>query len=123
MKLCRVPIAIAAVIFATAAALSPGTARAQSNAAADPVSALSAALSAACRANETQFANYLTTENKTAFLGLPYEKRRAVLTRLSLSSDRAHPIIAWDDQKCAVLHCQAAAQSAEFHFGEPRVHE
>jgi hypothetical protein len=101
----------------------PGSIWAQDVREADPASALSAALSAACRANETQFANYLTAENKTAFLGLPDEQRRTFLKRLSLTNDPGHPLISSDDQKRAVLHCQAAAQSAEFHFGEPRVHE
>jgi len=105
------------------ALLMPGSVSAQDARESDPASALSAALSAACRANETQFANYLTAENKTAFLGLPDEQRRTFLKRLSLTSDPGHPLISSDDQKRAVLHCQAAAQSSEFHFGEPRVHE
>lgn len=89
----------------------------------DPSSALSSALVAACRANETQFANYLTAENKTAFLALTDEQRRTFLKRLSLTNDPGQPLISSDDHKRIVLHCQAAAQSAEFHFGEPRVHE
>ena len=33
----------------------------------DPAAALSAAFMAACRANETQFATFLTTDNAAAF--------------------------------------------------------
>lgn len=103
--------------------LTPGRVSAQDAREADPSSALSSALIAACRANETQFANYLTTENKTAFLGLTNEQRRTFLKRLSLTNDPGQPLISSDDHKRIVLHCQASAQSAEFHFGEPRVHE
>jgi hypothetical protein len=101
----------------------PASARAQEARESDPSSALSAALVAACRANETQFANYLTAENKTAFLALPDEQRRSFLKRMSLTSDPGQPLISSDEHNRIVLHCQASAQSAEFHFGEPRVHE
>jgi hypothetical protein len=101
----------------------PESVRAQNARESDPSSALSAALVAACRANEAQFANYLTDENKNAFLRLPDEQRRSFLKRLSLTNDPGQPLISSDDHKRIVLHCQAAAQSAEFHLGDPRVHE
>jgi hypothetical protein len=113
--------ALAACIFFVL--LTPGSVSAQDAREPDPSSALSGALVAACRANETQFANYLTAENKTAFLGLPDEQRRTFLKRLSLTNDPGQPLISSDDHKRIVLHCQAAAQSAEFHFGQPRVRE
>jgi len=123
MKLCRVPIAIAAVIFATAAALSPGTARAQSNAAADAASALSAALSAACRANETQFANYLTADNATAFRALPATQRTGFVKRFALTDDPGKPLASTDAQNHTVLRCEATKATVEYRFGEARVHE
>jgi len=89
----------------------------------DPVSALSAILVAACRANEAQFANYLTGENKAAYLALPQDQRTAVLKRISLNDDAGKPLISSDDKNRPVLHCQAGTGTTEFHFGDPRVHE
>ena len=48
--------------------------------ASEAASALSAALSAACRANETQFANYLTADNAAAFRALPVNQRTAFVS-------------------------------------------
>jgi hypothetical protein len=119
------PVRFAALLAASIsfALLVSASAGAQEARESDPSSALSAALVAACRANETQFANYLTAENKTAFLALPDEQRRSFLKRMSLTEDPGQPLISSDDHKRTVLHCQASAQSAEFHFGDPRVHE
>jgi hypothetical protein len=119
------PVRFAALLAASIsfALLVSASAGAQEARESDPSSVLSAALVAACRANETQFANYLTAENKTAFLALPEEQRRSFLKRMSLTEDPGQPLISSDDHKRTVLHCQASAQSAEFHFGDPRVHE
>ena len=119
------PILLAAlvgvsILFAVLVAASAQTQEVRES---DPSSALSAALVAACRANETQFANYLTAENKNAFLALPDEQRRSFLKRMSLTEDPGQPLISSDDHQRVILHCQASAQTAEFHFGEPRVHE
>ena len=51
----------------------------------DPAAALSAAFMAACRANETQFATFLTTDNAAAFRALPAVQRTAFLKRFALS--------------------------------------
>src|SRR5277367_2832429 len=75
-----------------------GTASAQDGHETDPAAALSAAFMAACRANETQFANYLTADNAAAFKNLPAEQRTAFLQRFSLSDQTGKPLISADAQ-------------------------
>ncbi|MGD0956655.1 MAG: hypothetical protein ABR953_07465 [Candidatus Acidiferrales bacterium] len=89
----------------------------------DPASALSAALSAACRANETQFANYLTADNAAAFRALPQEQRAAFLKRFSLADGPGKPLFSSDPQNHTVLRCVAGEGTAEFRFGDVRTRE
>ena len=86
-------------------------------------SALSAAFVAACRANETQFANYLTADNAAAFKNLPADQRTVFLERFSLSDQTGKPLISADAQNHTVLRCIAPAGTAEFRFGDVRLHE
>lgn len=118
-------------IFMVVAAAAPAPAIAalpqapDTNAAAqsDPVAALTAALVAACRANETQFARYLTAANSTAYLALPLEQRRALLARISLLEEAGKPLISSDVENHTVVRCQSPGHPSEFRFGDPRVHE
>jgi hypothetical protein len=98
-------------------------ANAQDGHEADPSPALSAALAAACRSNEMQFANYLTTENAAAFRALPQEQRTALLARFSLSDEPGKPLLSTDAQNHTVLRCVAPQGTSEFRFGDARVHE
>src|SRR5579864_7880755 len=115
---------IVAVSFAaTTSMLWPVTTRAQDNAAADVASALSAALSAACRANETQFVNYLTADNAAAFRALPVSQRTAFVRRFALTDDPGKPLASTDAQNHTVLRCEATKGTVEYRFGDARVHE
>ncbi|HXQ26089.1 MAG TPA: hypothetical protein VN822_06765 [Candidatus Acidoferrales bacterium] len=89
----------------------------------DPGSALAAALAAACRANETQFANYLTADNAAAFRALPADRQKAFLKRLSLGDETGKPLLSSDAQNRTVLRCVAPSGTAEFRFGDARVTE
>jgi hypothetical protein len=89
----------------------------------DPAAALSAALVAACRGNETQFSNYLTADNATAFRALPAEQRAAFLKRFSLSDMPGKPLSSTDQQNRALLLCQTPSGSVQYRFGVARVHE
>ena len=89
----------------------------------DPASALSSALSAACRANETQFANYLTADNAVAFRALPQEQRAAFLKRFSLADGSGKPLLSSDAGNHTVLRCVAGAGTSEFQFGDVRSRE
>src|SRR5208282_5387857 len=122
MKIARSPLAVAAAL-ACLWILFQRTASAQDNSGSDPASALSGALSAACRANETQFANYLTADNSAAFLALPVDRRAAFLKRLALADEPGKPLLSSDAQGHNVFRCQAPEGTAEFRFGDTRVHE
>jgi hypothetical protein len=89
----------------------------------DPVSALSGALTAACRASETEFASYLTADNAAAFRELPADQRTAFLERFSLSDEPGKLLISSDAQNHIVLRCVAAEGTAEFRFGDVRIRE
>ncbi len=87
------------------------------------VAALVGALSAACRANETDFANYLTADNAAAFRALSPEQRTAFVKRFSLSDQAGRPLISADMQGHTVFRCITDQQTAEFRFGAANTHE
>jgi hypothetical protein len=91
--------------------------------AADPVAALSAALSAACRADETQFAGYLTAANAAAFHALPQDERAEFLKRFSLSDGPGKLLLSTDAQNHTILRCETPQQTAEFRLGAARTNE
>jgi hypothetical protein len=105
----------------------PAPARAQQSSAqsgdADPAAALADALVEACRANETQFSNYLAGDNGAAFRALPEAQRTAFMKRLSLSDSPGKPLLSSDDHNHTVLRCRAPETTVEYRFGTPRVHE
>jgi hypothetical protein len=120
MKAARVLSAAVVVLWVLACAPS---APAQEGHETDPVGALSAALTAACRASETQFAGYLTSDNAAAFRELSPDQRTAFLERFSLSDEPGKILISADAQNHTVLRCVAPAGTAEFRFGDVRIHE
>jgi len=87
------------------------------------VAALVGALSAACRANQTDFANYLTAENAAAFRTLPPDQRTSFMKRFSLSDQEGRPLISADTQGRTVFRCITDQQTAEFRFGMANTHE
>jgi len=87
------------------------------------VAALVGALSAACRANQTDFANYLTAENAAAFRALPPDQRTSFMKRFSLSDQEGRPLISADTQGRTVFRCITDQQTAEFRFGMANTHE
>ena len=114
-------VAPAALVFF--ALIAAQTARAQEAAESDPVAALSEALAAACRANEMQFAAYLTAANAAAFTALPQDQRAAFLKRFSLSDAPGKPLISSGAQNRTILRCETPQQTAEFRLGAARTHE
>jgi hypothetical protein len=115
------PAAIAAI--ALFISLSAAPLFAQDGTESDPGSTLAAALSAACRANESHFADYLTPENAAAFKALPADQRTSLLQRFSLVSEAGKPLLDADVQNHIVLRCNTPGTTSEFRFGAPRVHE
>jgi hypothetical protein len=89
----------------------------------EPAAALSAALAAACRANQVQFAKYLTADNAAAFRAMPEDQRAAFLKRLSVNDEAGKVLITADEQKHTILRCQSSGGSSEYRFGDTRVRE
>lgn len=89
----------------------------------DPVEALNNALVAACKENESDFANHLTDENAAAFQKLPPDERTGVMKRFVLLDAPGRPLLASDNQGREILRCEATDASMEFRFGAARVHE
>jgi hypothetical protein len=89
----------------------------------EPAAALTAALSAACRANQETFAKYLTADNAVAFRALPEDQRAAFLKRLSQVDDAGKTLLSSDTRQHTVLRCETSAGSAEYRFGDTRVRE
>lgn len=114
----------AALAAATIVSLALSSAPAiQAQEGSDPAAALSAAIVAACRGNETQFSNYLTADSAAAFRVLPAEQRTAFLKRFSLSDMPGKPLSSTDPQNHAVLLCQTPSGTVQYRFGAARVHE
>lgn len=99
------------------------SARAQESGEPDSVAALSDALVAACKANETQFASFLSGDNPAAFRALPASQRAEFIKRISLSDMPGKPLISSDGNGHVVLHCRAPNTTVEYRFGTPRVRE
>jgi hypothetical protein len=89
----------------------------------DPAAALADILSAACRANETEFSSFLTGDNGAAFRALPEAQRTALMKRLSLADSPGKPLLSSDDHNHIVLFCRTPETSVEFRFGAARVRE
>jgi len=85
--------------------------------------ALASVLSAACRQNDAQFADYLTAANAQAYRELPFPPRNAILKRLVLLEDPGRPLRSTDAAGHVVLRCEAPGITTEMRFGEPRVRE
>jgi len=110
--------AIGAVLLLAATA-----APAQESKDSEPAAALAAALSAACRANQEQFAKYLLADNAAAFRSLPEDQRTAFLKRLSRLDEPGKPLLSSDAQQHTVLRCETPGGSVEYRFGDTRVRE
>ena len=119
----RTPPFLALAALVAALLCPPAKARAQQTAnASDPATALTAALSAACRADQNQFANYLTADNATAFRALPPEQRTALLKRFSLADGVGKPLLSSNSNN-PVLRCEAPEVTVEFRFGDTRTRD
>jgi hypothetical protein len=98
-------------------------AQSQEAAAPDSTAALSDALVAACKANETQFADFLAGSNPAAFRALPASQRAEFIKRISLSDLPGKPLLSSDGNGRVVVHCRAPNTTVEYRLGTPRVQE
>ena len=121
-RLCGIATLAAALLLA-AMTMTPSANAQESGDAADPAAALADTLVAACRANETEFANHLTAASAAAFRALPATQRSELMKRLSLSDEPGKPLLSSDNDKHIVLRCRAANTTVEYRFGTTQVQE
>lgn len=96
---------------------------APSSAAQDSALALTAALSAACRQNPTDFANYLTSSNAAAFKNLSEHDQLSLMERFVLLDTKGRPLLATTTDARTLLRCEAADASQGFTFSAPEAHD
>jgi hypothetical protein len=89
----------------------------------NPSTALAAAISAACRADETKFATYLTADSAAAFRALTADQRTQFVRRFSLSDNVGKPLLSAGPGNYPVVRCETPQFTIEFHFGEAHVRE
>ena len=87
----------------------------------DVATALTGALSAACKEDDTAFAPYLTSENATEFQNLVGPQRTAFMKRVVQLDDPGRPLISTSDDGLPVLRCETPAISTDMRFGPTKI--
>jgi hypothetical protein len=105
------------------AALSVPSARAQQQANANPETALSDALSAACRQDSPAFASTLTADNAAAFRALPGTERTAMMKRFVLLEEPGRSLLSTKGNGQKIVRCESPSFTTEMRLGDTRVHE
>jgi len=114
----------ALAIFALAGIFFPALAHAQQQqSAASPETALSEALSAACKQDSAIFANSLTSDNAAAYRALPGPQRTALMKRFVLLEDPGRPLFSTSTTGHAIVRCESPGIATEMRFGETRLRE
>jgi len=116
VRACVLTIALATTAFAAGAG-------AQQQAGANPETALSDALSAACKQDAPAFAGSLTTDNAAAFRVLPPTQRTAMMKRFVLLEEPGRPLLSTSGSGQKILRCESPSFTAEMRLGQTRVRE
>jgi len=119
------PDRLKAVLLALAAiaALSQNGGAAQQQASANPETALSDALSAACRQDSPAFANSLTADNSAAFRELPGTQRTAMMKRFVLLEEPGRVLLSTGSNGQKIVRCESPSFTTEMRLVETRVRE
>ena len=122
-RLKPVPLkSVVAIILILAGAILTPSARAQQSAA-TPESALSDALSAACRQDATEFANFLTSDTAKAYRSLAAPQRTAFMKRFVQLEDTGRTLLSTGTTGHLVLRCETPSIETEMRFAETRLRE
>ena len=114
----RLAFAIAAIALFSAL-----PAWAQQQAGANPETALSDALSAACKQDAPAFAVALTADNATAFRALPTAQRTAMMKRFVLLEEPGRPLLSTSGSGQKIIRCESPSFTTEMRLGQARVRE
>jgi type II secretory pathway pseudopilin PulG len=115
------PILLALAIFSFLSAQNSRAHQQQVNA--NPETALSDALSAACRQDSPAFADSLTSDNAAAFRALPEPQRTAMMKRFVLLDEPGRPLLSNGANGQKIVRCESPGYTSEMHLGETRVRE
>ncbi len=116
-------LVVLTMAFAAAGLLSTTGAQTQQPVPASPETSLSGVLSAACRQDAAAFANFLTSDNATAYRALPAPQRTALMKRFVLLEDPGRPLLSTSATGHPVVRCDAPGVAIEMRFGETRSRE
>jgi hypothetical protein len=117
------PILLGLAIFSFLCVRDSCAQQLQQQISANPETALSDALSAACRQDFPAFANSLTAENAAAFRTLPPPQRTAMMKRFVLLDEPGRPLLSTADNGQKLVRCESPGFTSELRFGETRVRE
>jgi hypothetical protein len=111
--------------LAAVAAFSELGARAQQQqqANANPATALSDALSAACRQDSPAFANTLTADSAEAFRALPGAQRTAMMKRFVLLEEPGRVLLSTSSNGQAIVRCESPSYTTEMRLGVTKLRE
>jgi len=90
---------------------------------ANPETALSNALSAACRQDSPAFADSLTEDNAAAFRTLPGAQRTAMMKRFALLDEPGRPLLSTSGNGQKIVRCESPGFTTEMRLGQTRVRE
>ena len=88
-----------------------------------PETALSDALSAACRQDSPAFGNTLTSENAAAFQTLPSPQRTAMMKRFVLLEEPGRPLLSSTNSGQKIIRCESPSFTTEMRLGVAKVRE
>ncbi len=89
----------------------------------NPETALSNALSAACRQDSPAFAISLTADNAAAFRGLPGAQRTAMMKRFVLLEEPGRVLLSTGTNGQKIVRCESPSYTTEMRLGETKVRE
>jgi len=115
------PILLA--LAAIAALSGPGAFAQQHQTGTNPETALSDALSAACRQDSPAFANSLTADNAAAFRALPGAQRTAMMKRFVLLEEPGRALLSTSVNGQKIVRCESPGFTTEMRLGGTRVRE
>ena len=89
----------------------------------DPETALTDALSAACRQDSAAFAISLTSDNATAYRALPGAQRTAMMKRFVLLEEPGRVLLSTSSSGHKIVRCESPSYTTEMRLGETRLRE
>jgi hypothetical protein len=117
------PVLLALVLIALLPSPSSRAQQQQQQTTANPETALSDALSAACRQDSPAFANSLTADNAAAFRALPGAQRTAMMKRFVLLDEPGRVLLSSGSNGQKIVRCESPSYTTEMRLGETRVRE